>query len=79
MASRSRTWSATTGRAEARPWPRTAPRLFGWFGGGITGTGRYAVDRFLPVLRAHRPVYGTVAVAVGPVLSMPFLLVAACS
>jgi len=57
-----------------------AQKLFGWFGGGgITGTGRYAVDRFLPVPRAHRPAYGTVAVAVGPVLSMPFLLVAACS
>lgn len=39
----------------------------------LTGPGRYAVDRFLPVLRAHRLAYGTVAVAVGLVLSVPFL------
>jgi len=40
----------------------------------LTGPGRYALDRFLPVLRAHRLAYGAVAVAVGLVLSVPFLL-----
>ncbi|MGW3043600.1 DoxX family protein [Kitasatospora sp. NPDC001159] len=31
----------------------------------LTGPGRYAVDRFLPVLRAHRLAHGAVAVLVG--------------
>ncbi|MEV7600830.1 DoxX family membrane protein [Kitasatospora sp. NPDC089797] len=31
----------------------------------LTGPGRYAVDRFLPVLKAHRLAYGAVAVVVG--------------
>ncbi|KJS59249.1 DoxX family protein [Streptomyces rubellomurinus] len=31
----------------------------------LTGPGRYAVDRFLPVLRAHRLAYGAAAVVVG--------------
>lgn len=40
----------------------------------LTGPGRYALDRFLPVLRTHRLAYGAVAVAVGLVVSLPFLL-----
>ncbi|MEE1782466.1 DoxX family protein [Streptomyces sp. SP17BM10] len=31
----------------------------------LTGPGRYAVDRFLPVVRAHRLAYGAAAVVVG--------------
>ncbi|MFI9329781.1 DoxX family protein [Kitasatospora sp. NPDC052868] len=31
----------------------------------LTGPGRYAVDRFLPVLRSHRLAYGASAVVVG--------------
>ncbi|MET7690416.1 DoxX family protein [Streptomyces canus] len=31
----------------------------------LTGPGRYALDRFLPVLKAHRLAYGTAAVVVG--------------
>ncbi|MQS11559.1 DoxX family protein [Streptomyces kaniharaensis] len=31
----------------------------------LTGPGRYAVDRFLPVLRAHRLAYGAAAVVIG--------------
>lgn len=31
----------------------------------LTGPGRYAVDRFLPVVRAHRLAYGVAAVLVG--------------
>ncbi|MFD8703898.1 DoxX family protein [Kitasatospora sp. NPDC059648] len=31
----------------------------------LTGPGRYAVDRFLPVLKAHRLAYGVAAVLVG--------------
>ncbi|MFD8787650.1 DoxX family protein [Kitasatospora sp. NPDC059599] len=31
----------------------------------LTGPGRYAVDRFLPVVRAHRLAYGVAAVVVG--------------
>ncbi|MGW4893227.1 DoxX family protein [Kitasatospora sp. NPDC004240] len=31
----------------------------------LTGPGRYAVDRFLPVVRAHRLAYGAAALVVG--------------
>ncbi|MFJ6616859.1 DoxX family protein [Kitasatospora sp. NPDC091335] len=40
----------------------------------LTGPGRYAVDRFLPVLRAHRLAYGAAAVAVGLVTAGVILL-----
>ncbi|MFJ3792321.1 DoxX family membrane protein [Kitasatospora sp. NPDC090091] len=40
----------------------------------LTGPGRYAVDRYLPVLRAHRLVYGAAAVAVGLVTAGVVLL-----
>ncbi|TJZ55569.1 DoxX family protein [Streptomyces piniterrae] len=33
----------------------------------LTGPGRYAVDHFLPVLRAHRLVHGVVALVIGAV------------
>ncbi|WP_329388777.1 DoxX family membrane protein [Streptomyces sp. NBC_01351] len=41
----------------------------------LTGPGRYAVDRFLPVLRAHRLAHGALAVALGVVLAGALLLV----
>lgn len=41
----------------------------------LTGPGRYAVDRFLPVLRAHRLTHGALAVALGAVLAAVLLLV----
>ncbi|MFD3324400.1 DoxX family protein [Streptomyces sp. NPDC058701] len=41
----------------------------------LTGPGRYAVDRFLPVLRAHRLAHGALAVALGAVLAAVLLLV----
>ncbi|MFJ7589043.1 DoxX family protein [Streptomyces sp. NPDC097617] len=41
----------------------------------LTGPGRYAVDRFLPVLRSHRLAYGALAVALGVVLAAVLLLV----
>ncbi|MFJ8017711.1 DoxX family protein [Streptomyces sp. NPDC096339] len=41
----------------------------------LTGPGRYAVDRFLPVLRAHRLAHGALAVALGVVLAGVLLLV----
>ncbi|MFE2324451.1 DoxX family protein [Streptomyces sp. NPDC059385] len=41
----------------------------------LTGPGRYAVDRFLPVLRAHRLTHGALAVALGVVLGGVLLLV----
>ncbi|MGW7585580.1 DoxX family protein [Kitasatospora sp. NPDC054768] len=40
----------------------------------LTGPGRYAVDRFLPVLRAHRLAYGVAAVVVGLVTAGVILL-----
>ncbi|MFJ9611407.1 DoxX family protein [Kitasatospora sp. NPDC101176] len=40
----------------------------------LTGPGRYAVDRFLPVLRAHRLAYGAAAVLVGLVTAGAILL-----
>ncbi|MGW7328981.1 DoxX family membrane protein [Streptomyces sp. NPDC054840] len=41
----------------------------------LTGPGRYAVDRFVPFLRSHRPAYGALAVALGVVLAVVLLLV----
>ncbi|OKK17479.1 DoxX family protein [Streptomyces sp. CB00455] len=41
----------------------------------LTGPGRYAADRFLPVLRAHRLAHGVLAVAFGVVLAAALLLV----
>ncbi|WP_405680387.1 DoxX family protein [Streptomyces sp. NBC_00868] len=41
----------------------------------LTGPGRYAVDRFLPVLRSHRLAHGALAVALGVVLAGALLLV----
>ncbi|MER7756156.1 DoxX family protein [Kitasatospora sp. NPDC097643] len=40
----------------------------------LTGPGRYAVDRFLPVLRAHRLAYGAAALLVGLVTAGAILL-----
>ncbi|MFD5464453.1 DoxX family protein [Kitasatospora sp. NPDC127059] len=40
----------------------------------LTGPGRYAVDRFLPVLKAHRLAYGAAAVLVGLVMAGVILL-----
>ncbi|MFG2710725.1 DoxX family membrane protein [Streptomyces goshikiensis] len=41
----------------------------------LTGPGRYAVDRLLPVLRAHRLTHGAAALAVGIVLGCVMVLV----
>ncbi|MEU9143283.1 DoxX family membrane protein [Streptomyces sp. NPDC048349] len=41
----------------------------------LTGPGRYAVDRFLPVLRGHRLAHGALAVTLGVVLAAALLLV----
>ncbi|MFB6614319.1 DoxX family protein [Streptomyces sp. NPDC085524] len=41
----------------------------------LTGPGRYAADRFVPVLRAHRLAHGALAVALGVVLAGVLLLV----
>ncbi|MET9688321.1 DoxX family membrane protein [Streptomyces sp. NPDC006514] len=41
----------------------------------LAGPGRYAVDRFLPVLRSHRLAHGALAVALGVVLAVVLLLV----
>ncbi|MEU9236235.1 DoxX family protein [Streptomyces subrutilus] len=41
----------------------------------LTGPGRYAADRFLPVLRGHRLAHGALAVALGVVLGAVLLLV----
>ncbi|AZS71608.1 DoxX family protein [Streptomyces lydicus] len=41
----------------------------------LTGPGRYAIDRFLPVLRAARPVHGVVALLLGVVMAAGVLLV----
>lgn len=40
----------------------------------LTGPGRYAADRFLPVLRAHRLAHGALAVALGVVIAGALLL-----
>ncbi|MFF2811689.1 DoxX family protein [Streptomyces sp. NPDC058000] len=40
----------------------------------LTGPGRYAVDRFLPGLRAHRLVYGAAALVLSAVLAAIVLL-----
>ncbi len=41
----------------------------------LTGPGRYAADRFLPVLRSHRLAHGALALALGVVLAAVLLLV----
>ncbi|MFD9333939.1 DoxX family protein [Streptomyces sp. NPDC060028] len=41
----------------------------------LTGPGRYAADRFLPVLRAHRLAYGALALLLAVVLAGGLLLV----
>ncbi|MFJ3201165.1 DoxX family protein [Streptomyces sp. NPDC086989] len=41
----------------------------------LTGPGRYAADRFLPVLRSHRLAHGALAVALGVVIASALLLV----
>ncbi|MEU9487676.1 DoxX family protein [Streptomyces decoyicus] len=41
----------------------------------LTGPGRYAIDRALPGLRAHRAVYGVAALVLGVVLAGAVLLV----
>ncbi|QIY55318.1 DoxX family protein [Streptomyces sp. RPA4-5] len=41
----------------------------------LTGPGRYAVDRLLPVLRSHRTVHGVIALVLGAVLAGGVLLV----
>ncbi|MFJ6795277.1 DoxX family protein [Streptomyces sp. NPDC091268] len=41
----------------------------------LTGPGRYAADRFLPVLRAHRPAHGALALLLAAVLAAATLLV----
>ncbi len=41
----------------------------------LTGPGRYAVDRFLPVVRSHRLAHGALAVALGVALAAALLLV----
>ena len=39
----------------------------------FTGPGRYAVDRFLPVLRNHRLVYGALTVGVAVIVGVVML------
>ncbi|MFJ3173677.1 DoxX family membrane protein [Streptomyces roseus] len=41
----------------------------------LTGPGKYAVDRFLPVVRAHRLAHGLLAVALAVVIAGALLLV----
>ncbi|MFI1285935.1 DoxX family protein [Streptomyces sp. NPDC020858] len=41
----------------------------------LTGPGRFALDRFVPVLRDHRVVHGVLALALGVVLAAVVLLV----
>ncbi|UQA95752.1 DoxX family protein [Streptomyces halobius] len=41
----------------------------------LTGPGRYAIDHFLPVLRAHRLVYGVIALVIGAVAAAVLLLI----
>ncbi|MGW8380391.1 DoxX family membrane protein [Streptomyces sp. ODS28] len=41
----------------------------------LTGPGRYAVDRILPVLRSHRLVYGAAALVLSAVLAAGTLLI----
>ncbi|GHI85183.1 DoxX family protein [Streptomyces xanthophaeus] len=40
----------------------------------LTGPGRFAVDRFLPVLRDHRLIHGFLAIALGVLLAAVVLL-----
>ncbi|WP_330334079.1 DoxX family protein [Streptomyces sp. NBC_00536] len=40
----------------------------------LTGPGRFALDRYVPVLREHRPVFGALAVVLGVVLAGAVLL-----
>jgi putative oxidoreductase len=40
----------------------------------LTGPGRYAVDRYVPVVRAHRLVYGVVSVILAAATASVFLL-----
>jgi putative oxidoreductase len=40
----------------------------------LTGPGRYAVDRFLPVMRSHRLAHGLAALAFGAVVAVAILL-----
>ncbi|MBW5484157.1 DoxX family protein [Streptomyces bambusae] len=40
----------------------------------LTGPGRFALDRFVPVLRDHRVVYGVAALALGVVLAFVVLM-----
>jgi putative oxidoreductase len=40
----------------------------------FTGPGRYAVDRFLPVLRAHRLAYGAITVLFGLIVGIVILV-----
>ncbi|MBA0050580.1 DoxX family protein [Streptomyces sp. AJS327] len=41
----------------------------------LTGPGSYALDRSLPVLRAHRPSYGVAALGLGGALALLVLLI----
>lgn len=41
----------------------------------LTGPGRFALDRFVPVLRDHRVIHGVLALALGVVLAAVALLV----
>ncbi|KOG56395.1 DoxX family protein [Streptomyces griseoflavus] len=41
----------------------------------LTGPGRYAVDRLLPVVRAHRLTYGVAALVLGVAVAVVFLLI----
>ncbi|GHF66074.1 hypothetical protein GCM10010218_54420 [Streptomyces mashuensis] len=41
----------------------------------LTGPGRYAVDAYLPVLRAHRLAYGVAAIALALVVGAVFILI----
>ncbi|MEU1823864.1 DoxX family protein [Streptomyces abikoensis] len=41
----------------------------------LTGPGAYAVDHYLPVLRAHRVAYGVAAIALALVVGAIFLLI----
>lgn len=40
----------------------------------LTGPGRFALDRFLPVLRDHRVVYGVLSLVLAVVLAVVVLL-----
>ncbi|TCO62244.1 DoxX family protein [Actinocrispum wychmicini] len=43
----------------------------------LTGPGRYALDRFIPVLRSHRVIYGVAAIVLALVVGGVFLLIRA--